>query len=304
MNRFLKVFYLLSFAVFIIGCKKDDGDDVAPPRDFTEQYTTERIDIENYLKSHYIASVSQDFDIVLQAIPTGGTQTSIWDQTEYPLMSRQVKSLNTNDPVEYTVYYLTLNEGTGNAPTRYDNVLASYSGTLLNGTQFDVIPFPQNYSSLGGFLGEGASIEGWQEIIPLFKSGTYIDNEGPDPAAFEGFGAGVMFIPSALAYYNSPTGVAPAYSTMIFSFKLFAVQYVDNDGDGVLTKDETADGIAIASYDTDGDGIANYLDSDDDGDRVFTKDEILDVNGNTYPFDQIPVCPGGTLRKHLDPSCQ
>jgi MYXO-CTERM domain-containing protein len=48
----------------------------------------------------------------------------------------------------------------------------------------------------------------------------------------------------------------------------------DDDGDGVLTKDELGAGGAATAQDTDGDGKKDYLDTDDDGDGVLTKDEL------------------------------
>ncbi len=50
----------------------------------------------------------------------------------------------------------------------------------------------------------------------------------------------------------------------------------DDDGDGILTKDEDIDGDNNPTNDdTDGDGIPNYLDTDDDGDGVLTLDESI-----------------------------
>ena len=296
MNRFLKVLCLLFFVAMVTACKDDDSTKVAPPRDYGVQYITEKADIENYLKSHYISGVDDEFNINFAALPLDGTQTSIWDQTEYPLQNKIVNS----NSVDYTVYYLMLNQGTGGSPSRYDNIRAAYRGTTLpEGTQFDYMPFPQGYSSLTG------AIEGWQEIIPLFQQGTYIDNGGPDPARFENYGAGAMFLPSGLAYYNTiPEGTSlGTYVSMIFTFKLYQFEFADNDADGILTKDETVPGTDPADYDTDGDGIANYLDTDDDNDGVPTLTEIKNPAGGNYSFDEIPVCPGGTVKRHLDVTC-
>jgi hypothetical protein len=53
----------------------------------------------------------------------------------------------------------------------------------------------------------------------------------------------------------------------------------DDDGDGILTKDELdASGVPL---DTDGDNILDYLDTDDDNDGVLTLNEFrTDSNGN------------------------
>ncbi|MEL1244045.1 FKBP-type peptidylprolyl isomerase [Flavobacterium sp. DGU11] len=295
MNRFLKAFGLLSIITLFAACKKDDGPNTVPPRDYAVQYATEKVDIENYLKTHYMVVDPVTLDAVFFAIPEGGTQTSIWDQTEYPLRNKIVNS----NSVDYTVYYLVFNEGVGEAATRADNVLVAYSGTLFSGVQFDSQPYPQSLSPLYN------SIEGWQEIIPLFKTGIYVDVDPSNPATFEGYGAGAMFLPSGLAYYNSsPSSAVSAYDSMIFTFKMYQLQYTDVDGDGILNKFETADGIDLNDYDTDGDDLPNYLDTDDDGDGHFTKNEIEDPEtGDSYDFDEIPTCTGGTLKKHLDPAC-
>ncbi len=296
----------MSFIVLTTACKSDDDSNKPePPRDYTQQYTTEKVQIEEYLKSHYIASVSADYEVSIQPLPADGSKQSIWDQQQYPLQSKQVKSINASNTPEYTVYYITLNPGTGDAPTRYDNILAAYKGTLFNGYQFDYLPFPQTLASLGGT--DNSYIEGWQEIIPLFKAGVYVDNNGPDPARYEGYGAGIMFLPSALGYYNTSVVGIPAYSPLVFSFKLYAIQYVDNDGDGILTKDETVPGVLIKDYDTDGDGIPNYLDADDDNDGYTTLQERA-IPGTSpvqyYTLGEIPACPGGNgLPRHLDASC-
>ena len=55
----------------------------------------------------------------------------------------------------------------------------------------------------------------------------------------------------------------------------------DDDGDGVLTRDEDRDGNGSpVNDDTDGDGIPDYLDVDDDGDGVPTRAEDVDGDGD------------------------
>jgi hypothetical protein len=295
MKRNLRFLSLFAAIFMVMSCKNDDDTSIAPPRPYDEQYIVEKPLIEEYLKTHYIESVDADFNVEIDTLTIPAEQTSIWDQTVYPLQNKQVSI----DDVEMTLYYIVLNEGVGKQPTRADNVLTAYRGTTLEGTQFDYNPFPQTYPSLAG------TILGWQEIIPLFKGGEYIDEPGsPDPANFQNYGAGVMFIPSAFGYYNSAQVNIPAYSPLVFSFKLFDVTYADSDGDGILNKDETIEGVDIADYDTDSDDIPNYLDTDDDGDGYTTRQEIEDpLTGEAYDFEDIPPCEGGTVKKYLDPAC-
>lgn len=292
MNRFLKAFGLIALITFFASCKKDD-DNVAPPRDFGVQYASEKDSIEKYLKNHYISSIDADFNIEFDSITNESTQVSIWDQTTYPLQSKIVKSTNSKNTVEYKVYYLNLRQGAGDKPTRADNILISYRGWMLNDTQFDYQPFPTAQMSLYSDV----YVEGWKNIIPLFNAGTYTEiPDNPEPADFADYGAGVMFLPSGLAYYNTGSGSIGAYRPIIFSFKLYAVTYTDIDGDGILNKDEiefNADGTRIEAdiqyVDTDGDEIPNFLDGDDDGDgfstRLETRKPSADPNAPAEYYD-------------------
>lgn len=301
MKRILSKFSIIAAAcILALSCNKDDDAGIAPPRDYGVQYATERADIEKYLDDHYI-EVDANMNVTIDSLDTEHT-ISIRNQTAYQLLSKEVVFSG----ITYKVYYLVLNEGIGDAPTRGDNILAAYKGQLLNGTQFDSNPFPQSPASLND------AILGWQEIVPLFKEGVYIPNPPTDPngpAQFENYGAGVMILPSALAYYDRSLDTAPAYSTMIFSFKLYRVDDTDIDGDGIVNRDEMGGFDDVSKFDSDGDGIPNYRDTDDDNDGVLTRDEITNpVTNQLYsPYSAIPSCnpltePNGTKR-HLDPSC-
>ena len=57
----------------------------------------------------------------------------------------------------------------------------------------------------------------------------------------------------------------------------------DDDGDGVLTKNEAYDGKLPQTQDSDGDGQWDYLDADDDNDGILTKNE--NYNGGTPEDD-------------------
>jgi hypothetical protein len=287
-------------------CQKTDETEVEPIRDYYAQTAFDMQNIEAYLKSHYIEVVnnpgfSDDMDVTITKIPTGGSQVSIWDQTEYPL---QTYELNTGY-VDYDVYYLKLREGSGPnsvAPTNVDSILAAYKGSLLNGTVFDFNPFPQSYFSLTN------TVSGWSRIFPKFKTGSYTEN-GDGTITYNDFGAGVMFLPSAFGYYNQTLSSIPAYSPLVFSFKLYAVKRADQDNDGVLSylEDINGDGYLNSLDDTDGDGTADYLDIDDDGDGVITKNEIKNPLTNLpYAYVDIPTCGAGGngKKKYLDASCQ
>jgi hypothetical protein len=165
----------------------------------------------------------------------------------------------------------------------------------------------------------GVVAVGWKDILPLFKSGDMLSGSPSEPVSYENFGAGAMFLPSGLAYFNStPSNLVPAYSCMVFSFQLMDVEYTDLDGDGILNKDEVASpGTSPEFWDSDGDEIYNYLDTDDDGDGRFTIDEMR-VPGTTNQYykyadlfnedgtvkDEFKCSPSSTVPKFLDPACK
>jgi len=232
-------------------------------------------------------------------------------------------SVNRND-LDYTIYYLDLNQGVGESPIKVDSAFVAYKGTLLDGTVFDQQTSPV-------WFGLDNVISGWGELVPLFKTGETIFDQATGQISYSNFGAGVMFLPSSFAYYNTSVGSIPQYSPLIFNFKLVSQKYRDHDLDRVLTVHEYYDSSG-SIMDTDGDGAPNYLDVDDDGDGILTKQEIkfsyvnsagvtkyayypfngAAVDNPLTPYDEtkgIPSCSGDfttatRLRKHLDPSCQ
>lgn len=299
MNKFKYYFILSITTLSLFSCSKSDNSvELTPPREYADQYPTDLNDIEQYLKTYYV-SVSADLDATITKIPEGGTQISIWDQTEYELKFRTVNLHG----VDYKVYYLVLNEGVGESPTNTDAVLAAYKGeylqqvtasevTTLTVTPFEEIKFPQSFFNLNSV------ITGWAEIFPQFKTGTYTEGTN-GTISYENFGAGIMFIPSGLAYYSQGSGTVPSYSPLVFSFKLYEIQRLDSDADGIpnYLEDLNHDGYmydfrstilypttpAVNADDTDGDSIPDFLDIDDDADGVTT---ILEIAAGTDYLDK------------------
>ncbi|MGO4773845.1 FKBP-type peptidyl-prolyl cis-trans isomerase [Flavobacterium sp. W22_SRS_FK3] len=313
MNKFKYFFILLIALSALVSCNKNDDDDkveTVPLRDYQEQYLKDNDSIIKYLKTNYIEEVTADFDIKISKIPAGGTQSSIWDQTVYPLQSRNVY----NDNITYKVYYLVLNEGVGDAPCNYDDITASYVGNLLDGTVFDTSENLARFFSLDGTGANGVFVDGWKEIFPKFKAGKANPANADGTITYSNFGAGMMFLPSGLAYYAGGSGAIKAYTPIVFSFKLFDVQRVDHDRDGIFDIDEDINGDgyvydfrdktlysnppAELIDDTDGDGVADFIDIDDDGDGYTTLLEIRKPTGEVggafgpseyFPFEAFAV---------------
>lgn len=312
MNKFKFYFILSLTTVLLFSCSKNDTTiTVTPLRDYQEQFDAENLMIETFLKANYI-TVTQapgdqtDQDVTFTKIDAG--QPSVYsylnNSAGYPkLLQRKVQLHG----IEYSMYYLVLREGVGESPTNVDNVLAGYKGIYLSETTesdlstltttfFDESKFPQSMNSLYSGL-----IRGRAELLPKFKTGT--STEGVNGAVVHNnFGAGVLFIPSGLGYYNSGSGVLPGYAPTIFTIKLYAIERVDHDGDGILSylEDVNKDGymytylafpgdypIVPTNFDdTDGDLVPNFLDLDDDGDGYSTKAEIA---AGSDPLDKTSI---------------
>ncbi len=326
MNKFKYYFFLIITSLSLFSCSKDGNSIVTETlRDFGEQYEADNITIEEYLNSYSMEVIdapgqTEDQDVVFTKIPDGGTEPSIMsylNSATYPKLLKRDVALH---DITYSVYYLVLREGIGQSPCNVDEVLTSYRGqylykstvsgvTTMTPTQFEDVKYPQL------FFGLSSVIYGWSEIFPLFKTGTYVSN-ADGTVSYKDFGAGVMFLPSGLAYYSSGQGNIPSYTPLVFSFKFYELKRSDLDGDGIPSYLEDinhdgymrtlADGVDNPD-DTDKDGVPDYLDVDDDGDSYSTKVEITN-NGVVYPFELIPDCSGNTtnparVKKYLDKNC-
>jgi hypothetical protein len=327
MNKFRFYFIVLITTVSLFSCSKNDsGPTYEPPRDHATQYKVDIADIEEYLKTNYITVVDHpgfvdDQNVTINKLDADHT-VSIWDQTKYQLKYRTV---NLHDIV-YKLYYLVLREGKkdvvtglgGLSPCNVDGVMTSYRGDylsrdattqVLSTTKFEEVIYPQTMLSLYSV------ITGWSETFPQFKTGTSKIKDDGTVSHYD-FGAGVMFIPSGLAYYSSGSGSIPSYSPLIFSFKLYEIQRLDQDNDGVFSFQEDLDNdgymyvyantinyptppIDDIRYvdDTDRDGIPNFGDVDDDGDGYTTRVEITKPVGTNsglsayFPYDPIEDNP-------------
>lgn len=315
MNKLKYYFVLLLAGVAIISCSKKDDDDnvvVVPLRDYAEQSKADNESILLYLKSNYITVDPVTFDVTIAKLPADGSKVSIYDQTQYPLQTRDVYS----DAITYKAYYLVFNEGVGEAPTNTDNVFFAYNGTLLDGTVFDSSNGLGTNLPLFRYATDRGAVEGVSEILPKFKTGTKNATASDGTVTYSNYGAGMMFLPSGLGYYETVSTTIPAYSPIVFSFKLFDLQRMDHEftinastgirayvGDGVpdYLEDINKDGYlydyrteptkypnppADKIDDTDGDGIPDFVDFDDDGDGYSTRLEI------TKPTNEVGVVNG------------
>lgn len=318
MKRFLKYTCLASVLISIWSCNKDDNSKEVPIRERQEVYNENISKIENFLKTNSI-SILDESNIKFDSIAEGNSN-SIWNQTQYPLQYIEVKNDTRTsnkvdglikDPVTYKLYYLIINEGGGENPITIDNAFTKYTGYNLNHSIFDK-------NSLGFWSGfpetmytPSSVISGYRQILPLIKTATSITENNDGTLTYNNPGRVIVFIPSGLGYFNNAQTNIPGYSPIIFDITLVSKLHADHDNDGLLSIYEDVNGNGdYWDDDTDGDGIPNFLDLDDDGDGYTTREEItykIEEGGvivsKLYPFNEIPNCEDGTIKKHLDKNC-
>jgi len=318
MKRFFTAAIICAGSLLLWNCKPDDNTTKIVDRDRQEVFNENIKEIETFLKTNNVEVLEDGVSFETVA---SEANNSIWKQTEYPLQSITVKNLpyfsgtnglqKQNDPVEYKIYYIILNEGGGETPVVHDNIFTSYIGYNLDKSIFDKDQFGF-WSAYPAYSIYPEMIAGYRQILEKIKTATNITDNGDGTYTYENPGRVLVFIPSGLGYFSSsPIGSIGAYSPLIFDITSISMKEADHDNDGILNKNEDVNGNGdLWDDDTDGDGKPNFLDLDDDGDGYTTREEITyttTVDGETvkklYDFNQIPTCPGGSVKKHLDKSC-
>jgi FKBP-type peptidyl-prolyl cis-trans isomerase FkpA len=251
---------LLIISTVLISCSKDNDKEIF---DASAQALKDDTALIEYLQTHYLKD-----DGAIWTITNGET----------PLLG-QVNNMDVvKDDISYKLYYYTKNEGTTISPKRPDSILTKYSGMTLDSIVFDSSASIQWFSLTN-------LIDGWSYGFTKFKGGNKVLNFD-ESFYYENYGEGYLFIPSGLAYGNRAQSIIPQNSPLVFKIELHDVNFADHDNDGILSSNEDLDGDGnVKNDDTDGDLIPNYLDADDDGDGILTKDESLteDTDGDGIP---------------------
>ena len=286
----IRVFTIISL-FFLLTASKCDSDEptYTDPvvKDRTEQYLeVEKDSIMNFMQTHrYI--LDAQYNVEIDTLDDPLNQTSIWDDPN--LQVKQVTDPEVENLV-YDLYYIPFTLGTQKQIDKYDRVLIGYKGLTFDRKIFDLA-----VDHLPNWIFIPSTIKAWQEIIPLFKDGSFTPNNDGS-VTFSGYGAGMLITPSGLAYYNRAQTSIPAYSPLIFSFKTF-LDDKDNDNDLVpnAIEDLNQDGDPT-NDNTDGDNLPNYIDDDDDNDGVKTKDEDTNQDGDPTNDDS----DGDGIPNYLD----
>ena len=271
--KFKNLVVLFTVIIALVACNNDD-DSGSNNFDGAAQAIIDDETLIEYLQTHYYIPADENEDF-------GNIDTIVNGETS--LLSQVTIQNITEDDIDYKLYYLMLNEGADENPTRYDSVFVKYRGFRLDSTKFDE---NTSFNNSRAWLDLINVIDGWKYGFPNFKSGINMSQVG-EPITIENTGKGVLFFPSGLAYGNDGTnvGVEDGFEneSLLFHIELGLVVRSDHDNDGVLTINEDLNGdgeLDVDNDDTDGDGIPDYFDADDDGDGILTRDEDTDEDGD------------------------
>ncbi|MBT8235660.1 MAG: hypothetical protein KJO04_05680, partial [Bacteroidia bacterium] len=211
--------FLLIFIGILFSCSNDEGPDfeVVPPRGLAEVEAEDAAELIEYLQTHFYnyedfdnPPAGFDFKIVLDTIAgDNADKTPLIDQVSSD--TRTVQSgeffLDNDETVDHTFYYLDARSGGGENPSVADSVFVRYRGSLLTGESFDASETFGIWFDLAQLQGPQQGARGFAEATPFFKSGTNFIENGDGTVTVEGYGVGLMFMPSGLGFFNVPQGI-------------------------------------------------------------------------------------------------
>lgn len=103
------------------------------------------------------------------------------------------------------VYIIPIEKGKGRCPMKGEKVELDFSATLLNGQPVgSTFDSPEKFSFV---LGEGYTIQGWEEIVPKMHLGDRVK----------------AIIPFDMAYGEHSVGEIPAYANLVYDIKLLKI---------------------------------------------------------------------------------
>jgi FKBP-type peptidyl-prolyl cis-trans isomerase FkpA len=309
MMKLKNICLVVSLTAAAWSCGEDDEGpqaQVIPPRLLSEVAVDNDAEIVAFLKSHFynyedFQSPPADFDFRIRfdtISDDNSDKISIFDsgqlnEVEFgsetiSVTSADVGVVSGDEVVNSKLYYLVVRQGVSDSvPTIGDNAILRYEGSLLNGQVFDSQvsqPVKFNLSQVVRGFGNG---------MEYFKTGSAVIENGDGTFTYEDYGIGAIFMPSELAYFNTPSSnLIPLYAPLVFRVDAFAFEAntdTDQDGipsiledldmDGNLNNDNTDSADEIQTI------IVNYRDADDDNDGTPTLEEInLNADGTFLSF--------------------
>ena len=286
----IKHFIVVAIASIVVYACSSNPNNGFVQFDHSGQALKDNDTLVKYLANHYYDTSSETI------LPLAEGKTALIDDVN--LTTDDI----TENEIDYKLYVYKVREGSPDPvkgfPTSIDSILTKYEGSrLLSATSVEVF---ETQSAAVWFTLDGV-VRGWSYGFTHFKGGENATGNGP--ITYLNGGKGYLFIPSGLAYRNSDRGNIPANSSLIFEIDLYdIVEHTDHDNDGVPSSLEIEDASVQADprlVNTDSDQFPNYRDDDDDNDGVLTRDE--DANGDGDPRNDFNDPNNPTLPDYLNP---
>lgn len=131
------------------------------------------------------------------------------------------------------VYIISMEKGRGQCPQKGDRVEVDFAASLLNGQSVgSTYDSPEKLSFI---LGEGFTIQGWEEIVPKMHLGERVK----------------AIIPFDLAYGEHSVGSIPPYANLVYDIKLLKITpaaVVQAEKEQALLALKAESGKAFADY--------------------------------------------------------
>lgn len=107
------------------------------------------------------------------------------------------------------VFYVNIDNGSGNFPQAGDTLSVMYAGYLVNGTLFDSSVFHSTDSTYHFIYKVDNMIEGWDDIMAIMNKGRRVE----------------FIVPSSLAYGSKGAGFSiPPYTPLVFVAKMMNIR--------------------------------------------------------------------------------
>lgn len=230
------------------------------------------------------------FEIVFSEIPDGNPNNVV-SLMDSPELHYKMVTDPLDETIEYKLYYLQVREGLGETLFPYSEAFLTYEGFIFeNHFVFDsaVTPISLNLTQVGSTSGV---VTGFREGLIEFKTANSFTENSDGTVNYHNHGIGTIFVPSGIGYFSQPLTTVDAYTPLAFNINLMDEIETDYDLDLIPSSMEDLDSdLDPFTDDTDGDGLPNFIDNDDDGDGILTKDEhdyqtyIINLtNGETEP---------------------
>lgn len=223
----------------LFSCKKNDDDSV-PLREYSEVAAENDQTLQKYLSTHF-CTLNPDKSVTLGTIEgTNAGKTPLSQQVK----KKVIKVMDAHgDYIDHTMYYLILQEGSGEQATVADRSYVSYKGMTLEGKIFDQT-IGNDTSNWLDLLGSQSgnnrgTIVGMREAVALLKTSSQEITINPDGTLSlpNDYGIGVFFMPAGISYFTG-TNTTPQYAPLVFEVGLIRTQRADHDKDGIPSIEE------------------------------------------------------------------